>query len=269
MGSASIQVRHPEFEISEKTPRYWYENDPGRTHIMNALSSTFPAGEAFFVRSVQHFRERVRDPGLLEQIRAFAGQEGVHAHQHDLHVRLLVGQGYPAIARLNRIADREMRFWNRHAPRFALAVTAALEHLTAILARRSLREPGFWGEAMHSDMAPLWQWHAMEESEHKAVAFDVLQQVSGSYRLRAFALLFATTGLLADSFARWLYFNAVDRNLLDPRVWLSTTRFLWGRGGLYRALIPDYLEWYRRDFHPWQHDDRPLIDACLERLALG
>ena len=268
MARGSIQVRHPEFGISEKTPRYWYEGDPGRTYILNALSSTFPAGEAFFVRSVQHFRERVRDPGLLEQIRAFCGQEGVHAQQHDLHVRLLVGQGYTAIPRINQIADREMRFWNRRAPRFALAVTAALEHLTAILARRALREPEIWARAMHPDVAPLWQWHAMEESEHKAVAFDVLQQVSGSYRLRVGALLFATFGLLTDTFVRWLYFNAVDRRLLDPRLWIGTFRFLWGHEGMYRALVPGYLEWYRRDFHPGQHDDRLLIDACLARLAL-
>ena len=51
-------------------------------------------------------------------------------------------------------------------------------------------------------------------------------------------------------------------------MWSGTFRFLWARGGLYRALIPDYVRWYRRDFHPWQQDDQPLIDACRERLAL-
>jgi predicted metal-dependent hydrolase len=161
-----------------------------------------------------------------------------------------------------------MRFWNRRAPVFALALTASLEHLTAIMARRALSAPDEELRRMHPDMAPLWQWHAVEEAEHKAVAFDVLRAVSGRYRLRVAAMLFATFGLFADNLIRWTYFMAKDRKILDPRVWLRTWRFLWGRNGMYRVLIPDYLRWYRRDFHPWQQDDQPLIDACLVRLAL-
>ena len=261
-------MRHPDFDVSEKTPRYWYAGDPGRTHFMNALSTTFPEGEAFFVRSVMHYRSAIEDPVLLDQVRRFAGQEGVHGHEHGAHVKLLVEQGYPWIKKLNQQEARETRFWNRNAPLFALATTAALEHITAILARRALRDPSYWGESMHPDMAPLWQWHALEEAEHKAVAFDVLTLVSGSHRLRVGAMLFATFGLLTDNFVRWIYFMIRDRLIFKPQLWRDTARFLWGRDGFYRALIPDYLRWYRRDFHPWEEDDRPLIDACLARLAL-
>ncbi len=235
---------------------------------MNALSTTFPEGEAFFVRSVQHFRAAIDDPALLAQMRSFAGQEGAHGREHGVHVKLLVEQGYPWIETLNRYEARETRFYNRHAPRFALALTAALEHITAILARRALRDPSYWTDPMHPDMAPFWLWHAMEEAEHKAVAFDVLARVSGSYSLRVAAMLLATLGLLTDNFVRWTYFMIRDRRIFAPRVWRDTARFLWGRGGFYRALIPDYLRWYRRDFHPWQQDDQPLIDACQARLAL-
>jgi predicted metal-dependent hydrolase len=234
---------------------------------MNALSTTFPAGEAFFVRSVKRFRERVKDPALLEQIRAFSGQEGVHSREHERHVALLTAQGYGGIAKMNRQADRELRFWNRVAPRFALATTAALEHLTAILARQALSEPDEWAGAMHPDMAPLWQWHAMEEAEHKAVAFDVLRKVSGSHGLRVAAMLFASFGLLMDNLVRFAYFTAKDGNLLTWRIWRDAWRFVWGRDGMYRRLIPDYLRWYRRDFHPSQQDDQPLIEAHLTRMA--
>jgi predicted metal-dependent hydrolase len=264
----SITIRNVHFELGEEIPRYWYDGDPARTHLMNALSSTFPAGEAFFVRSVQHYRDQIDDPALLEQIKRFVGQEAVHSREHDAHVKLLVAQGYPGIARINKQADREMRWWNRRAPRFSLATTAALEHLTAIMARRALSEPDYWAGPMHEHMAPLWQWHAMEEAEHKAVAFDVLERVSGSYRLRVLAMLFASFGLLLDNLVRWAYLMFKDGRLLEPKMWSGTFRFLWARGGLYRALIPDYVRWYRRDFHPWQQDDQPLIDACRERLAL-
>ena len=266
--TAPIRVRNLRFGISEQTPRNWYDGDPAKTHFMNALSSTFPAGEAFFVRSVQHFRDRIDDPDLLEQVRGFSGQEGVHSREHDSHVALLVAKGYPGIEAINRQADREMRFWNRRAPTFSLALTAALEHLTAIMARQALSDPNYWAGSMHPDMAPLWQWHAMEEAEHKAVAFDVLERVSGSYRLRVLAMLFASFGLLLDSFVRWTYFMFKDGCLLDPKMWSGTFRFLWARDGLYRVLIPDYVRWYRRDFHPWQQDDQPLIDACRTHLAI-
>ena len=264
--SASIRVRNLRFGISEQTPRYWYDGDPAKTHFMNSLSSTFPAGEAFFVRSVQHFRERIEDADLRAQVRGFSGQEGVHSREHDRHVALLVAQGYPGIEAINRQADREMRFWNRRAPRFALATTAALEHLTAIMARQALSDPDYWAGSMHPDMAPLWQWHAMEEAEHKAVAFDVLARVSGSYPLRVIAMLFASLGLLTDNLVRFGYLTAKDGNFFSWRIWRDCWRFVWGRRGMYRLLVPDYLRWYRRDFHPWQQDDRPLIEAHLARM---
>ena len=70
-----IVVRRVQSPLSEETPRYWYGADPYMTHFMNALSSTFPEGEAFFVRSVQHYKSRARSPEQREQIRQFAQQE--------------------------------------------------------------------------------------------------------------------------------------------------------------------------------------------------
>ena len=263
----SITIRHPDFRITEQTPRYWYGGDPARTHFMNALSTTFPPGEAFFVRSVLHYRDRISDPSQLAEIRSFCGQEGVHSREHDRHTELIVAQGYPGIATLNRIGDREMRFWNVRAPLWALATTAALEHLTAIMARQALSDPEYWSADMHPDMEPFWQWHAMEEAEHKAVAFDVLQEVSGSYALRVAAMLFATLGLLTDNYVRFTYFLYKDGRLFDWRLWRDNLRFVWGRRGMYRSLARDYRRWFARDFHPWQQDDQPLIDAQLARMG--
>jgi predicted metal-dependent hydrolase len=264
----SITIRHPKFSLSKDTPRYWYGDDPARTHFMNALSSTFPEGEAFFVRSVQHFKDRVAaDEAFLRDIKRFSGQEGVHSRVHDAHVDLLVEQGYPAIRKINHQAGREMRFWNRHAPVFALASTAALEHLTAIMANQALEDPDYWGGQMHPDMAPVWMWHAMEEAEHKAVAYDLLQVVSDSYALRCFALVLAAVGLLADNIIRFAYFNAKDGNFWKPRIWLDGIRFVWGRDGMYRRLIPDFMRWFRRDFHPWQQDNQHLIEDQLARMT--
>ena len=261
-----IVVRHVRLPLSDETPRYWYGADPFMTHFMNALSTTFPEGEAFFVRSVQRFRDHAQSPEQREQIRDFAQQEGLHSRQHDHHVELLARQGYGGLVRLNRAAARQMRWMNRHVPIYALATTAALEHLTAVFARQILAYPERWVEPMHVDMAPLWRWHALEEAEHKAVAFDLLHVVSDSHPLRVVTGVLATLGLGLDSAIRLAYLLWKDRLAWRPAVWWRGWRRLAAPGAARRQLLQDYFAWYRRDFHPAQIDDRPLIEATAARL---
>ncbi len=261
-----LEVRRPSLELAPDVPRYWYAGDPFATHYLDALSSMFPDGEAFFVRSVQRYRDRVEDPELGARIQGFSGQEGQHSRQHGRHLELLDAQGYGALAAMNRLAARGMRFENRHFPRWSLATTAALEHLTALLARRILERDSRFTSPMDPRMAALWRWHALEEAEHKAVAFDVLQRVAPSFALRVFALFGATIMLFAETLARASYMLWRDGLLLRRDTWSSARRFLFARGGLLRGLGPDYLAWYRRDFHPNDVDDSALIATWRERV---
>ena len=263
----AIQVRRPSFALSPDLPHYWNGGDAFATHFMNALSSVFPDGEAFFVRSVQRFRDQIQEPELLRAIQGFAGQEAQHSHQHDYHLELLVAQGYTALVRLNRMADKGMRFGNRHWPKFSLASTAAVEHLTALLARRILTDGGRFTAAMDPRMAALWKWHAVEEAEHKAVAFDVLQHVAPSRALRAFALVLNSVGLFVEMIVRTLYMLGKDGVLFRRESFSSGWRFLFRRDGLLRGHARDYFAWYRRGFHPNEIDDRPLIAAWGERVG--
>jgi predicted metal-dependent hydrolase len=265
---SALKVRRPSFALAPDLPRYWYGGDPFATHCLDALSSVFPDGEAFFVRSVQAYRDRIDDPDLLRAIQGFAGQEAQHSHQHDAHLALLEAQGYTALLRLNRMADRGMRFGNRHWPRFSLASTAAVEHLTALLARRILRNGSEFTAAMEPRMAALWRWHAVEEAEHKAVAYDVLQRVAPSRALRSFALALNTLGLFVETLVRTFYMLRVDGVLLRRATLASGWRFLLGRDGLLRGHGREYLAWFRRGFHPSQIDDRPLIEEW-QREQIG
>ena len=267
MTTAAIEVRRPALDISPDVPRHWYGGDPFATHYLDALSSVFPDGEAFFVRSVQRYRDRIDDPGLKKAIQGFAGQEGQHSHQHDRHLDLLAGHGYAALERMNRAGDTIMRIINRRLPRFALASTAALEHLTALLARRILENGSQFTAAMDPRMGALWRWHALEEAEHKTVAFDVLQRVAPSYPLRAFALVVNTLGLFAEMLVRTSYMLWKDGELARGANWRGGVRFLFGREGLLRGLGRDYRAWFRRDFHPSQIDDTALIEAGRARLG--
>src|SRR5262249_25461624 len=166
---------------------------------------------------VLRFRHRVEDPELRRAMHGFAGQEGQHSHQHDRHLELLAAQGYDALARMNHAGDSVMRFLNRRTPRFALAATAALEHLTALLARRILEQEARFTAAMDPRMGALWRWHALEEAEHKTVAFDVLRRVAPSYLLRVFALVFTTVGLFSEMLVRTAYMLWKDGRLGQMR----------------------------------------------------
>jgi len=255
---AAITVRRPRISF-DGVPRHW-GRDPFETHFLNALSSTFPDGEAFFVRSVLAYREQIDAPELREAIRAFAAQEGQHSRLHAEHLQMLIDQGYTGLAARNRLTRWMMDVSVRRAPRASLAGTAALEHLTAMLARKILNDPeGFTGR-MHPAMAALWQWHALEEAEHKSVAFDVLERVAPSHPLRVWMLASNTLGLFLEILDRAFYMLWKDGLLFRRETWAQGWRFLFGTHGFLRGLGPDYWRWYRRGFHPNDVDDSPMLD---------
>lgn len=184
----AIHVRKLQAGPSAQTPRYWFANDPFLTHFFNAVSSTFPEGERFFVRSVRHYADRIRDPQLIENVSRFVQQEAQHRSEHDAHIELLTEQGYGVLTKINAFARKGMDWNLKHTPRLALAYTTATEHITAVLAGQILRHPQRWIQPMHRSMQPLWTWHAIEETEHKSVAFDVYQLAVGKLWLRRWAM---------------------------------------------------------------------------------
>ena len=258
-----ITVRSIDLKPSAETPRYWFGGLAFETHFFNALSSTFPEGERFFIQSVRLGAAGLTDPALKTQIAAFTGQEGQHSMEHDAHVDLLVGQGYTALRRGNALMRTVLRWFTRHFPRYSLAATTAVEHLTAVLAEGLMHDKVRWLAPMTADMRLLWHWHAVEETEHKAVAFDVYQQTHKSVALRRLAMVNVLPGLLLEVFVRQCYFLARDGRLFDFTEWQRGMRFLWGSDGLLRWLIRGHRTFYRRDFHPWQIDNSDQIQSFL------
>lgn len=258
--SRAIPIRQPANPLSRDIPHHWYGASPFASHFMDALSSTFPIGEAFFVRSVLHYRGEISDPELLADIKGFAGQEGQHSRVHADHVQLLLDQGYGVIQFRNNFIERIMKWFNREQPETSIAVTAALEHLTAILARQLLTHPKHFTHSMHPEMAALWRWHALEEAEHKSVAFDVMQIAAKSYRRRVLAQITNTLSLSLEVFQRLVYMLYKDGLLFRRAGWAGGWTFLFGKRGLLRGVGPEYLAWYQQDFHPDQIDDRAMIE---------
>lgn len=265
---AEFPVRRLGKLLSSEIPKHWYGGEAFATHFFDALSSTFPFGESFFVRSVNNYRDEIVDPELKAAVRNFAGQEGQHSHQHDEHMHLLLEQGYTALATRNGFMDRILKWHTRNTPRFALATTAAIEHLTALMARQVLSSPERWTDPMHPDMARLWRWHALEEAEHKSVTYDVLMQVAPGLALRRAVMIMSTLELSLEVLVRTSYMLHKDGLLFDRVVWSKGLRFLFGERGFLRGLGEDYRSWYAADFHPDNVDDSSLIETQAPLVAL-
>ena len=172
-------VRQPDFDLADDVPKYWWDNDPLKTLLLGALSASFPAGERFFIDSVRHFQDRIDDPELKKAVRAFIGQEAHHSKEHKLLNGYLEERGV-GLGRLDREIQAFMDWMRKKlSPERQLAHTVAVEHFTALMAEEFLLKYDALDE-MDPRMAPIWAWHAIEESEHKAVAFDVYKHIGGS-----------------------------------------------------------------------------------------
>lgn len=263
---AGITVRRMDFEFRD-VPRYWADNDPHFTHLLNALSATFPEGERFFVDSVRQFQDRITDPVLKQQVSAFIGQEAMHAREHG-HYNDYAKQHGIDLGFIEAFSRKRMAFIRGkfHAER-QLAITCALEHFTAILAEQILAEPDIYN-SFDASMRKLWLWHAVEESEHKAVAFDVYQSQVGSYPLRVRAMAITSFFFIMHTTLFQARLLKADGKLYDVRMWLKGLDRMWGRKGHFRKLIPSYLQYFRRDFHPWQHDNRAVLEQWKQALGL-
>ncbi|HJK91279.1 MAG TPA: metal-dependent hydrolase [Polyangiaceae bacterium LLY-WYZ-15_(1-7)] len=263
-----IAVRRMDFTFDESTPTCWFDDNPYLTAIMTALAVSFPPGERYFIRSVRHFLDQVDDPALREAVRAFVGQEANHTKEHLAFNRFLDSRGLPATPMEEWVTRRVERIQEVSGPAGNLARTAALEHFTAILAEALLAHPEIT-EKMSPEVARLWVWHAIEEVEHRSVAFDVYEEAVGDEALRLRVMAFVTVIFIAMNVARAAILLRATGRVFEPRAALKALNVLWGKPGLFRKVIPQYLRYYRRGFHPSEHDNRELVRRAKARWLGG
>jgi len=249
-----------------QVPRHWMANNPTATAIANGVNLLFPHGERFFVRSVKHFLGEIDDPELRAAIKGFFGQEGHHAREHDRVNATLRAQGFE----IDRFLDRykQISAWlEAHNPaKLNLAITAAMEHFTAILAEGAFAHNTL--DQAAPEMRALLAWHAAEEIEHKAVAFDVLQTVDPSYLLRIVGLGYAT--ILLSGF--WLW-GAVSLLRQERRAGFLSWRQL--RDGprrepvVRRVFLRGIRQYLARDFHPSHNANDQLASGWLAARGMS
>ncbi|MBS1848671.1 MAG: metal-dependent hydrolase [Actinobacteria bacterium] len=291
----TIIVRRVDFAdmLAGLTKDFTRDGDVISSHVLSVLSGLFPDGEEMFIESVRHFRDRVTDADLKRQVNAFIGQEVIHGRQHrELNARF-AELGYrskiveqfmqfdeagmtPGMQFVLNIASRvgplrtmlaesEQRRAERGEdagpdPMFELALTAALEHYTATMAELLLTEADLQDLFADEDLFRMWAWHAIEESEHRAVAFDVFRAAGGDEEMRLRAMKLAGWALVF--IAGW---HVTIGAVTDRRSWrrFGLPRSLWRLrknpllGATFRRRLAEY---YRPGFHPLQRDTSALED---------
>ncbi len=254
-----LEVRNVKFNL-DSVPRFWHGGRKSVTTFLNNLSVFFPAGERFFIQSVRAHAKKIKDPGIAEEARAFYAQEGLHTREHIRYNEMLKRHGYPVDdleERVQWILDMVTRWLPK---RWHLAATCALEHFTALMAHFLLADPRLL-EGADPNMAALWRWHAAEENEHKGVAFDVYREAGGNYFERCFIMIMATVIFWALVVEYQFRLMRVDGIALSLREWSALGRFLFFEPGGMFGLAREYFSYYRPGFHPWDLDNRNLLDA--------
>ncbi|MEO6388801.1 MAG: metal-dependent hydrolase [Croceibacterium sp.] len=259
--SHAITVRNLRFGRDTPQPRWWLENDPVGTAWFNALSATFPRGETLFVDAVKAHREGT-PAWLADDIRAFVKQEVNHTREHIAFNRAAETAGYD-LSRINaRVEDLIGQVYAR-PPIAWLAVTMALEHFTAMFAHEFLAHPAHFIGA-ETEQAALWRWHAVEEIEHKGVAYDTWLHATSSWsRWKRWKVKSALMLAITRNFIRNRSHDALDLLAQDGITgWRAKGRLAWylvGTPGILRRVFPAWCAYFLPGFHPWNHDDSALI----------
>lgn len=259
----AINVRNSRFLRNSGIKRWWLGNNPVATAWHNALSSTFPRGEAFFIDALRQFRDGA-PPELAAQIRAFIAQEAHHSREHLVFNRHVEAAGYD----LSAIDERLATFIAKtrvKSDMVNLIVTAVLEHMTAIIARDLLGKPHLYADA-DAQVIALWRWHAVEEIEHKAVAYDTFlhatRRWSGwrRWRVRCILAILVTRNFLEHRWRDTLELLAQD-GITGWKARASLLRYLLQKPGILRRILPDWLEFLKPGFHPLDRDDSHMLAA--------
>jgi predicted metal-dependent hydrolase len=269
--STQHHAQHPivprerlDFGFDQEIPKYWFGGDAFKSRFWDALSVIFPPGEKFFMTTVRDFRDRVTDPKLLQDIKDFNRQEAQHTLVHNQYNEHLRRQGIDVdglIAQLDDLLFKKYR--SRFSREYTLAITGALEHFTALGAHTLFDERDLMKDA-HPNVRAMYAWHAIEEVEHKGVAYDVMIDVAKvGYFKRIGALIhatfmfpytidrFADQMLKADGFS-WLQRRAMYIKNLP---WML---------GIAWPILGKYLAYFKPGYHPWEETDQPGYAPWLQ-----
>ncbi|MDY7025218.1 MAG: metal-dependent hydrolase [Pseudomonadota bacterium] len=259
---ASPIRRDMKFKVDPSKVMNWVGDDPFTNYLLNVGSMSFPKGERFFIDTMRAHSEFVADdPKLKKDMSAFIGQEAMHGREHDIYNEAHEIQNPKAAAFQHKTTDLMINTIKRFPRRYWLLSSAALEHLTAIFggAYLEMHDTITPDDRCDPDYKAMWMWHALEETEHKAVVFDVYQKAYGddsklsNYLLRCFFLITSTILYMGSLFSSLFYLIYTRGELTDRKAWGKF--YLGALKPIIVRISGDWLDWFKRGFHPWEHDN--------------
>ena len=255
---SKIKVRRLNFDFSANTHKYWFNQSVFKTHLFNSITISTPEFEKYLILNVKKRINFIDNPQLKQEAKAFICQEGQHSHQHTKFWDNLRASGYKFDTSLRwlqtilfDILEQQMSI------NLNLAVAAGIEHLTTLIAEFAL-ETDLFAEA-EPELKQLFEWHALEEIEHKTVLYDVLQKATNNYLLRLLGMFIAHILIfffLNSGLAILLY---QDRKLFDRKVWQELIEFWFTKDKFLSKALFNGIDYLRKDFHPSQKDHLLLI----------
>lgn len=262
----SVKTRRLAVDHSPPIPRHFVDGDILQSQIMAVLSGTFPKGEQFFVDSVRNFRDQIDDEELRRQVAGFIGQESMHGREHDRFNQVLCELGYPTRF-VDTATGLAMGLVQRIAPKSVqLAVTAAAEHFTSVLAEQLLHDDTFGTQEIPDQVRNLFRWHALEECEHKAVAYDVYRDCVDSEVIRVATMQALTALLLAVAVLALAATPLSDRSARNPVRLVKSIANLRNSPFARKRIAVRLLEYYRPGFHPDDRDSEGLVTVWRDLL---
>ncbi|MEQ3761718.1 MAG: metal-dependent hydrolase [Alcanivorax sp.] len=259
MQNPEIKPRHMSMPFENIDTPYFFNDNALLSAFFSALSSTFPAGEGEFIASVRLYRDKVQSDKLKDEIRGFIGQEGHHSRQHQRANEILRDLGFDAVKLDKDLEGYIKRHVENRSDKFRLGMTVCMEHLTAILAEHLLTYPETL-ESLAEPVQDLLYWHAVEEIEHKSVAFDTFMSIEGDQKYLRWCQVYAT--LFFFHRIGWYTIKLLwwQKKMPSWKDFKGFWRFMTGKKGMFTGVQKNYFDWFKVGFHPWDHDNADLIE---------
>ena len=261
-----VPIRHMNFNFdASRAAKYVWRNNAWSSAYILTFSAFIPAGERFVIESVRAYRDKLSDPELRDRATGLIGQEAMHSKLHAEFNEMYDRKGLP-VGRMAKFAERYLDTIMKLIPqKTSLAIACGIEHVTAIMAEEVFSHREGETEAHLDPMVrDFLVWHLLEELEHKSVAFDMYEEIDGSYlhRIAAFMLIWAV------SIPCGLY--SVDQMLKTPGFAQNRKEHLEGIGeqlGMFMSYAPAFFSYFKPGFHPDNSDTSALLSEWREKLV--
>lgn len=255
-----------DFGLDGDIPKYWMDGDAFKSRFWDALSLIFPPGEKYFMTTVRAYRDQITDPQMLQEIKDFNIQEAQHTLVHRQDNERLRRQGVDVDSHTAYIDNMLNKgYLKKYSPAYNVAITSALEHFTSIIAH-SLFDKRDVMKGADPRVRAMYSWHAIEEVEHKGVAYDVMiDYAKVGYFKRVFALMHSTILFPKVIFVIQRKLLIQDGFTLAQRLGLMAKGLWWliKPGGVLQPMVKHYWTYYKPGYHPWQEVEQPGYEEWL------